>query len=111
MNILKIRSLAENRDGGIRKLAKDIGMSEANLHRCITANKMQASDLEKIALIFKVPVSYFFDEVDSKSVSVNGHKNQVGIGNVIIESQANEIELLKLLLEEKERTIQILMKK
>jgi DNA-binding Xre family transcriptional regulator len=45
MNILKIKELAENRAGGLKRLAKDIDMSEANLHRCINANKIQANDL------------------------------------------------------------------
>jgi DNA-binding Xre family transcriptional regulator len=62
MNIIKIKELAEKRAGGLKKLAKDIDMSEANLHRCINANKIQATDLENIASIFKVPVGYFFDE-------------------------------------------------
>jgi hypothetical protein len=43
-------------------------------------------------------------------VNINGNKNQVGNGNVIIDAQANEIEHLNRLLSEKERTIQILMK-
>jgi DNA-binding Xre family transcriptional regulator len=63
MNLLKIKQLAENRAGGLKKLAKDIDMSEANLHRCINANKIQANDLEKVSSIFNVPVGYFFDEV------------------------------------------------
>lgn len=64
MNLLKIKRLAESRVGGIKKLASDIGMSEANMHRCINANRMQGTDLEKIANIFKVPVGFFFDEVE-----------------------------------------------
>jgi transcriptional regulator with XRE-family HTH domain len=110
MNLLKIRVLAETRAGGIRKLAGDIDMSEANLHRCIKSNNIQASDLEKVANIFQVPVSYFFDENKQSEININGNKNQVGNGNVIMEVQANEIEHLKRLLSEKERTIQILMK-
>lgn len=42
---------------------------------------------------------------------LNGDKNQVGNGNIMIDSQATEIEHLKKLLEEKERTIQILINK
>ena len=33
MNLGLIRNLSEKRSGGMRKLASDIGMSEANLHR------------------------------------------------------------------------------
>ena len=39
-------------------------MTEANLHRCINLNKIQAGDLEKIAHLLGVRVGYFFDEVE-----------------------------------------------
>lgn len=61
MNLSILRSLSEKRSGGIRKLASDIGMSEANLHRCINNNKIQASDLEQIAILLKVDIRVFFD--------------------------------------------------
>jgi DNA-binding Xre family transcriptional regulator len=89
MNILKIKELAETRAGGLKKLAKDIQMSEANLHRCINANKIQAGDLEKIATIFKVPMGYFFDENISEFTSTK--------------ELFTEIERLKKIIAEKER--------
>ena len=61
MDIKIIRSLAEKRDGGMKKLAFDIGMSEANLHRCVNNNKIQADDLEKIAIACNVDIRVFFD--------------------------------------------------
>jgi DNA-binding Xre family transcriptional regulator len=84
MNIIKIKELAENRAGGLKKLAKDIGMSEANLHRCINANNIQATDLENIASIFKVPVGYFFDE-----------SSKTGNNNELIDELKQEITRLK----------------
>lgn len=62
MDISIIRDLAEKRDGGIKKLASDIGMSEANLHRCINKNSMQAADLEKVAIALNVDIRLFFEE-------------------------------------------------
>lgn len=61
MDLNVIKKLAEKRVGGLKKLAADIGMSEANLHRCINNNKMQGGDLEQIASIFGVSVDVFFD--------------------------------------------------
>ncbi|MDR2085814.1 MAG: helix-turn-helix domain-containing protein [Dysgonamonadaceae bacterium] len=84
MNIIKIKELAENRAGGLKKLAKDIEMSEANLHRCINGNKIQANDLEKIASIFNVPVGYFFDEV-----------SKAGDNAELINELKQEVERLK----------------
>jgi transcriptional regulator with XRE-family HTH domain/DNA-binding Xre family transcriptional regulator len=60
MDLLTVKNLCENKPGGIKKLAEDIGMTEANLHRCIRLNKIQASDLEKIAQVLNVDVSVFF---------------------------------------------------
>lgn len=62
MNLEIIRKLAKNRAGGLRKLASDIGMSEANLHRRINDNRIQASDLENIAKLLNVDIRIFFDD-------------------------------------------------
>lgn len=61
MNLEIIRELSVRYNGGIRKLAQDINMSESNLHRCINHNQIQASHLEQIAQRLQVPVSLFFD--------------------------------------------------
>ena len=62
MNLGLIRNLCEKRAGGMRQLASDIGMSEANLHRCVNNNKIQATDLEQIALKLRVDIRQFFDD-------------------------------------------------
>ena len=61
MNLELIRTLSGNYGGGLKRLALDIGMTEANLHRCIRNNKIQAQDLEKIAKCLRVNLSVFFD--------------------------------------------------
>lgn len=82
MDISIIRKLAEERDGGMRKLAVDIGMSEANLHRCVNNNKMQAENLEKIAQVCNVDIRIFFDIIpkmssDKPEEDKNGHLLQL----------------------------------
>ncbi len=69
MNLMVIRKLSERYDGGLKKLAQDIGMSEANLHRCINNNKIQASDLEGIAIKLGVDIRIFFDSAAIKNDS------------------------------------------
>lgn len=59
MNLEIVRKLSENRGGGLKKLAADVGMSEQNLHRCIRNNKIQAADLEKIAFLLKAAYEFF----------------------------------------------------
>lgn len=69
MNLMVLRTLSERYDGGLKKLAQDIDMSEANLHRCINNNKIQASDLEQIAIKLDVDVRIFFDAAAIKNDS------------------------------------------
>ena len=68
MNLELIRTLTEKYPGGLSRLASDIGMSEANLHRCININKIQAGNLEAIAARLKVDIRLFFDKQTFKSV-------------------------------------------
>lgn len=115
MNLLKIKDLCERKEGGLKRLAEEIGMSEQNLHRCINHNKMQAGDLEKISMILGVHIGYFFDEMFGNQSIANGNGSAASVyGNAIVGAIADkdkEIEHLKQLLAEKERTIQILMDK
>nr|DAO02674.1 MAG TPA: SOS-response transcriptional repressor [Caudoviricetes sp.] len=122
MNLLKIRELCERKEGGVKRLAEEIGMSEQNLHRCITLNKIQAGELEKIAHILDVHIGYFFDNIPVNQSIANGNGSAASVyGNAtsgVIIDKDKEIEHLKALLEErerviteKERTIQILIQK
>lgn len=69
MDLSILRTLSEKYDGGLKKLAQDINMSEANLHRCINNNKIQASDLEMIAIKLDVDVRLFFNAAAIKNNS------------------------------------------
>lgn len=115
MNLLKIRELCDRKEGGIKRLAEEIGMSEQNLHRCINLNKIQAGELEKIAQIFNVPIGYFFDNIPSNQSIVNGNGSAASVyGNAtagVLSDKEKEIEHLRELLKEKERTIQLLINK
>ena len=117
MDLGILRKFSERREGGLKKIAAEIGMSEANLHRCINNNKIQASDLEKIASLLKINIGVFFNEdvsgrnqaIANGDSSVAAVNSEVSVGNnaVLIE----RLKYLERLLEEKERTIQILMEK
>ena len=119
MNLSIIRNLSEKRVGGMRKLASDIGMSEANLHRCVNNNKIQAADLEKIALLLKIDIRIFFDEQFSEhannTVHTNGDFSPASMnGNVSVGGDAiltERVKHLEELLAEKERLISVLMER
>lgn len=117
MNLQMIKNYCENREGGVKQLAKDIGMSEPNLHRCIRLNQIQAGDLERIAQALNVNISVFFNtqtptpnKVSSDSnVAIGSHNS---VGNVSIGADAvlaERVKSLEALLAEKERLISVLM--
>ena len=66
--------------------------------------------VERIADYFGLSIEYFFDRDQSGSVghNVNGILNNVS-GNIITGRYETEISYLKQLVEEKERTIQLLL--
>lgn len=61
MNLQRIKTIAERKRKEFKRLAAAIGMSEGNLHRCVRENKIQAHDLEKIAVELEVSILEFFD--------------------------------------------------
>lgn len=115
MNLSIIRDLSEKRAGGMRKLASDINMSEANLHRCVNNNKIQAADLEKIAFLLKADIRIFFDEnvsrLSNNTVKTNGDFSPASMmGNVSVGTDAilaERVKHLEELLAEKERLIKV----
>lgn len=115
MDLQKIKKLCEEKRIEIKALAGMTGMTEQNLHRCIRINKIQAADLEKIAIALGVDIGIFFDN--------EGHPNAVasGDGSVAVGTNTGSIAtgdnrilhervaMLKRILEEKERLIQVLL--
>lgn len=115
MDLELIKKFSEKRNGGLRKLAVDAGMSEQNLHRCIRLNKIQATDLEKISTLLGVDIRVFFDDQacrnpvkigDGNTAAVNISGTINGGQNVTNYSCENEVRTLRALLAEKERVIQ-----
>ena len=115
-NLFKIKEIARAKRISIKNLAENVGITEQGLQKLIRDNSTKVETLEKIAHELEVPIGYFFDDtLLGTQITQTGDKNQVGNGNIIMEHQndtmAKEIEHLKKILEEKERTIQILMNK
>lgn len=102
MNLQLIRRYGEHYPGGLRKLAVDAGMSEANLHRCIRNNKIQASDLEAISLCLGVEVEIFFsDNTDAIGAAENSQYGDVSWLH-------EKINLLEQRIKDKDELIKIL---
>lgn len=98
MNLQLIKNYCERRPGGLRQLAEEADMSEANLHRCIRNNKIQASDLEKLAILLQVPINLFFDEAESSQsacMHIEAHDHGQAAGRDI-NNGANRAEITRL---------------
>lgn len=109
MNLQKIKELCEKKNYKLNQLAADINMSETNLHRCIRNNNIQAPDLEKIAIRLDVPINAFFDEAPEEGYKIEQHNTAVG--EKAMEYMTKLLDEKDKVLIEKERFIQVLLKK
>ncbi|MDY5433670.1 helix-turn-helix transcriptional regulator [Bacteroides pyogenes] len=118
----KINDLLEEKKQTKASLYRFIGISKKGLNDIIDGNHIpKISYIESIADFFKIPIDALFDrEIDIPAIKighqVKGNGNKVS-GNIKLNECQAEIEHLKKLLQEKidiinekERTIQILMK-
>jgi DNA-binding Xre family transcriptional regulator len=128
-NLLIIRDLSSDKKITLRDLANSINISEDGLQKIIKNGRTNTDTLEKIAEVLNVPVGVFFDETPLNTIkqNINGNRDTAAsiYGNATISNCESKLEIaqkenehLKALLEEKERsiqdkerTIQILMNK
>jgi transcriptional regulator with XRE-family HTH domain len=98
----------------IRKLASMVGKEESTIQAIIKNGSTNTTTLEKIAQVLDVPVGTFFDDTPNNITANHGSValgNHSVAGNISLSDCQKELEHLKQLLKEKERTIQILMNK
>lgn len=118
---LKINTLLEDRGKTKVDLCNIVGITTAGLHKIITgASSPGANILEGIADYFEVPIDYFFErKAEHLNIQIGHHINGSynEIGNFGLSECQKEREHLQALInekdkiiEEKERTIQILIK-
>ena len=93
-NLFLIRELCTEKNIPFGELCQRIGRDASAVHRSIRAGSTSLKTLEEIAKVLEVPVGYFFD----------GYTQDRDLAKYI-----KEINQLKELLAEKERTIQILL--
>lgn len=80
LNVNKINLLREQRKVTQSQLAQKIGISVVGLQQALKKGDFKISLLLRIADYFKVPVSYFFDELALMDAPVSG-VTQVANGN------------------------------
>lgn len=95
-----IRDLLAERGMTVRELAKRIDMRDSSIHHAIAVGSTNTTTIENIARVLEVPVGIFFDDLPEDPSQ----------DPTRIEELERENNHLRELLEEKERTIRILMK-
>lgn len=105
-----------------KELADLLGVTAQSLSSILSAKDVRSGTIEKIAKTLGVSISYIYGEPDKiqnavatgdGSVAVNGNNNVEGnvtVGNDSAVLQ-ERVRLLEKLLDEKERTIKILMER
>lgn len=90
-----------------KSIGEKIGASHVTVTRWKDQPTIDAATLEKLCRIFHVPVTYFFDaDVVGDNVAANA-SDEHALQVAMLEQQN---KMLKQLVDEKERTIQILLK-
>lgn len=116
MNKEKLKNLFEQCTDK-QRAAKECGMTYQSMYNLLYKENTtcKVESIERIAKFFGKKVGYFFDEDDeNQSVVASGDNSVAAIQSTVTHDDgvlAAKVSLLEKLLEEKERTIQILMKK
>lgn len=110
----RILELIESNKLTKKSFCDKVDISEQTLSNVLKGSDIGSKKLERIAIFFRVSMDYFFENeiISHPSIghSVNGNGNKVS-GDIRLNEYQREIEYLKELLTEKERTIQILLNK
>ena len=69
--INRIKKLIDDKNLSIKGFAEKIGVSEPRIHNMFRSYDMKVSTLQKIADYFNVPITYFFDDIDTRSQTVD----------------------------------------
>lgn len=111
----KLKALLKRKSINAKEFGKMIGKSEGRVYQYYNETNFYTDTLKEFSVLLNVPMSYWFDDKDAPHSIVNGDKSAASVyGNATVstsDEKDKEIEHLKQLLEEKERTIQILMSK
>lgn len=78
LNLQKVKDLAKEKSISLNYVAEKLDMTPQALSRMLKENSTKVTTLEQLASIFKVSVSYFFDE------DLIGDENKEKCNNIVI---------------------------
>ena len=104
-----------------KDIADYLGVTAQSLSSVLSAKDVRSGTIEKIAQVLNVPISFLYGEKDKdqnaiatgNGIAVAGNNNvagnvTMGVNTAVLQER---VTLLEKLLEEKERTIKILMER
>lgn len=94
------------------ELAGRLGTTPQSLSSILHAKDVRSGTIEKIAQVLSVPVSFFYGEGRFQQAVANGNKSVAAINSHIsndTEILKERIKSLEMIIQEKERLINILM--
>lgn len=92
-----------------KDIAEKIGITPEYFSQIMRKSSIDCELLERICKVVNISPAYFFDDYDITKQNVVGNGNIAAINSNVDTPAGHEIELLKRILDEKERTIQILL--
>ena len=99
-----------------RKLAEMMGVTPQTINTILTAKDVRTSTIERIAIVTGKPISFFFGQGHEAQNAIASEANsEAVIQSAVSQGNSSALQervcLLEKLLDEKERTIKILMEK
>lgn len=98
-NFKKIRVLARQKEISLKKLSEELGITEQGLSKIIKNNSTSSDTIEKLCDYFKVPASFFFENIEKthnynieKYVDILEENRQLRIKIEKIETELFEIK-------------------
>lgn len=90
-----------------KAVGEKLGASHVTVTRWKDAETIDAATLEKVCRLFRVPITYFFDADVIGDSPARSAADEAALQVAMLEQRT---QLLQRLVDEKERTIQILLK-
>lgn len=104
----RIKQLLAEKRISKTKLAQMVGMTKIGIDGVIAGSNVRAGNLEKIADVFQLPLDYFFEREVEVIIPKSDDPEEV-LSEAEEISLRKENEMLKKLIDEKERLIQVLL--
>ncbi len=106
-----IATILEEKKLTQKYVAEKIGHTAVSMNKILKKDSIDCALLERICNVLNVSPSLFFED-NTHSQSIVGSNNIQAINSTIaLEAKEREVELLKEVLAEKERTIKILLER